>query len=216
MSKYDIGLFFSYGVGIIGFVSEAVVIILALIIPLSEPAITISILLSLALMGLGLGGGYLFYERPEQKLAVKSHLEKEEEKENQKKYGTYYKRKSLPICGDQQFTQTVERVLQELKNNAPNRYQEAIGFLPEAWYFDPIHFDYFGLFNRNGSVAGYIKEPFAGRSDGRFSIDGSDYYYFRRVFLHEVGHCVHIVRDDNHSEEVANNYRDQVLRELGG
>jgi hypothetical protein len=151
---------------------------------------------------------YLFIEIPQTKQLAKESKERFE-------YGPYCKREVFPILGDRQFTQTVERILQELKDHAPRRYREAVGFLPTAFQFDPVNFDYWELYRRNGTVHGYVSKPFAGRSDGDFALSGyEDYYYFRHVFLHEVGHCVRGRQNDDWSEDAAEGYAAMVEREL--
>ncbi|HEU5376683.1 MAG TPA: hypothetical protein VFV38_14705 [Ktedonobacteraceae bacterium] len=128
-------------------------------------------------------------------------------KEMQKEYGPFWDRDYLPISGPPQFRQTVERVLQELREKAPHRYLQAIRYLPKAEYTTDSQHSYF-----------------AGRSDGLFTLDGSgdipghkrnDYDTFRHTFLHEVGHCFYIHSPMNsHSEDWANIYADDVLKEL--
>ncbi len=66
---------------------------------------------------------------------------------------------------------------------------------------------------------------FSGRSDGLFSINGSgelsdgkwlnSYEWFKFVFLHELGHDVHIFLSDDRSEVSADEYAKQVLDEMG-
>ncbi len=52
------------------------------------------------------------------------------------------------------------------------------------------------------------------RADGLFAIDGSDYEYFRWVFLHEIGH--HVCRGLNRwaSEDKANRFARTMARRL--
>lgn len=121
----------------------------------------------------------------------------------------YYKRKSLPIeaHGNQPFLDSIQRVLDELREKAPYRYEEVIHFIPKAEYVP--------------SMTGTL----AGRSDGLFSINGSGelragkwlntYEWYRFVFLHEVGHCVHTFLSNDHSETSADAYAKQVLDEMG-
>ena len=107
------------------------------------------------------------------------------------------------VIGPNAFCSSVEKVLTELKENAPMRYREAVLYLPKAEYVP-------------------YRTGFSGRSDGLFTLDGSGshtwqlntYERFRSVFLHEVGHNVSYKFNDR-SEESANTYRDVVLRELG-
>lgn len=104
------------------------------------------------------------------------------------------RRTTLPISGPPQFEQAVYRVLNELKANAPHRYQEVLEYLPKAEY--------------DASLGGWSY------SDGRFGIDGSNYGSFRWVFLHEVGHNVRGEQWNNWSEEAASTYANQVCTEL--
>jgi len=69
----------------------------------------------------------------------------------------YYKRKSLPIeaHGNQAFLDSTQRVLDELRDKAPYRYEEAIQFLPKAEYMPSMG------------------DTLSGRSDGIFSVNGS-------------------------------------------
>ncbi len=107
-------------------------------------------------------------------------------------------RAGFPILGSDQFQTTVNRVLDELEQRTPNRYREVLEYLPKAEYDPSI-----------------IHIPAHGLSDGRFSLDGSDYGYFRWVFLHEVGHQVEGLNNHNWSQEAANTYANQVIAEIG-
>lgn len=115
-------------------------------------------------------------------------------------------RPQLPVDGPPSFLTAVRRVLRELQERAPHRYEEALRYLPQARY-DPERL------RRESPGA-------AGRSDGLFSIDGSNYDSLRFVFLHEVGHNVrgefHDGRPVRYSnEDEANDYAHMVIRELG-
>jgi hypothetical protein len=122
-------------------------------------------------------------------------------------HGKFAGRSSLPITGPPQFRESVERVLKELREEAPHRYREVLGYLPKAEYAPG--------------------NPFAGRSDGLFTIDGggdipmgnghhraNSYEYFRFVFLHEVGHNIAMQQKNDSSEEAANAYADKVVKEV--
>ena len=63
-------------------------------------------------------------------------------------------------------------------------------------------------------VPSLLNEGAAGRSDGTFAVDGSDYYYFRELFLHDVGHCVEVEFNADYSEDAANAYANMVVAEL--
>lgn len=100
------------------------------------------------------------------------------------------------IAGPPQFIDAVQRLVSEARELAPHRYREALEFFPHAFYTPER------------------RHEFAGRSDGLFSIDGSDYEFFRWVFWHEVGHCVCYHNNHDLSQESANAYADTVVREL--
>lgn len=117
----------------------------------------------------------------------------------------FYLRRELPIAGPPPFRQSVERVLQELRENAPHRYKEVIRCLPKAKYDPSLH------------------PRASGMSDGRFSVDGSGenskqlntYEWFRFVFLHEVGHVVSQKKGLGSGEWAADAYANMVLEEMG-
>jgi len=142
------------------------------------------------------------YEIEQAKKEEREKLERErkgqqvkEEKEKQLEHLLTY---GFPIIGGSRFKEAVRRVLQELKEKAPHRYAEAVTLLPKAEYV---------AFNEQD-------HRFSGRSDGLFTMDGSNYESFRWVFLHEVGHNVAYKANKDYSEEAANNYANQVIAEL--
>ncbi len=131
------------------------------------------------------------------------------------KYERYREKKNMRrragkmlIVGPEEFCISVDRVLTELKHEAPRRYLEALAYLPKAKY-------------RKNLSARRGNESVSGRSDGYFSVDGSGdntkqlntYEWFRFVFLHEVGHNVGY-RINDYSENYANNYAKQVISEI--
>jgi len=115
-------------------------------------------------------------------------------------------RTEFPIEGPDNFQTAVKRVLKELQEHAPQRYQEVLNYFPRAIY-DPEHV-------RAGG-------DWAALSSGQFAMDGSERYEdFRHVFLHESGHNV-LGRqwDDGRlqyiaPERLANLYSDTVVKEL--
>jgi hypothetical protein len=119
----------------------------------------------------------------------------------------YVGRLVLPVEGTPQFEASTRRVLTELLNCTPERYNEVVIYLPQAVY-DPnlVHPE---ADDRN-------PRRLHGRSDGYFGRDGSglSYYFFRYVFLHEVGHNVMWACCNDRSEEAADAYADMVLREM--
>lgn len=99
--------------------------------------------------------------------------------------------------GPRTFVDAVALLLAELRERLPLRHEQALSCLPGAT-FDPER-----LQRENAGAAA--------RADGIFAVDGSDYEFFRWVFLHEVGHGV---RGDAAGERAANQYADQVVEEL--
>ncbi len=113
-------------------------------------------------------------------------------------------RTDLHIVGPPEFMCSTYRLLDELKDKAPNRYQEVIQYLPQAVY------------------ESYLFPSASGTSCGEFSLDGSGndigqvntYERFRFVFLHETGHNVKTNQNHDRSQEEADEYAHQVIREL--
>lgn len=104
--------------------------------------------------------------------------------------------------GNSTFYWSVLKVLEELRDRAPKRYEELLTYLPRFVY------DAQRLRRENGPHA-------AARSDGLYAIDGGqDFEFFRFLVLHEVGHSVAGRRGDR-SEAAADAYANTVLRELG-
>lgn len=117
-------------------------------------------------------------------------------------------RTQLPVSGPPSFVAAVNRVLDELRERAPHRYAEVLTYLTQARHAPELR----------SMTAPY--QLVAGRSDGLFSIDGTDYPSLRFAFLHEVGHNVRGEFVDGRprrlgSEEEANHYAETVIRELG-
>lgn len=110
-------------------------------------------------------------------------------------------RRHLPIHGPLTFRAATRRLLGELRQRAPRRYREVLDYFPQAVYTPEIA----------------KRQGFAGRADGLFGLDGADYPSFRKVFLHEVGHCVGrtSMYDPYTNEREADAYAERVLGELG-
>ena len=104
----------------------------------------------------------------------------------------------LPVVGPFSFTSAVCRLLGELSERAPHRFQEALTHLPIAVYDPSIG---------SGRIDG--------RADGRFSVDGADYDRSRSAFLHVTGHNVAGKVRNDWSEGAADEYARGVLGELG-
>jgi len=116
-------------------------------------------------------------------------------------------RTDLYVLGPPPFMHSVYRVLNELRDKTPARYQEVVEHLPKVVFDSSLES--------------------AGRSDGRFSLDGSghiyrgggwytvnDYDAFRYIFLHEVGHNVCGKQRDDWSEDAADGYAAMVISEM--
>jgi hypothetical protein len=111
-------------------------------------------------------------------------------------------KRRLYIEGPPAFEESVLRILTELLEKTPHRHQEVLEYLPRA-----VH----------GQLeSGREGFRLLGRSDGTFSVDASDIGYedFRWIFLHEVGHNINWHRDQNRTEEAANDYANHVTAEL--
>jgi hypothetical protein len=93
------------------------------------------------------------WRQREEEEKERQERQKIEEKEQIEKYGLFGKRDTLPIEGHPEFVSNIERVIEEAKDRAPHRYEEAIKYFPKAKYEPSSEYD--------------------GRSDGLFSIDGT-------------------------------------------
>jgi hypothetical protein len=107
----------------------------------------------------------------------------------------------MQIEGPPRFTEAVTRLLQALRTNSPQRYQEVLCAFPSVRY-DP---ETLRRDHPDGAVA---------RADGLFGIDGSDFGYFAWIFLHEVGHQIAREQGLGNGEWPANTYADAVILEL--
>ena len=105
--------------------------------------------------------------------------------------------RALAVAGPPVFQEAVGRILEEVSEKAPHRLDEVM-MIGRAFYSD----------------SEYDRKAFVGRSDGMFTLDGSDYYYLRKVFLHEVGHVLMGTRKQDNSEGAANDYCNRVSAEL--
>jgi hypothetical protein len=94
------------------------------------------------------------------------------------------------VTGPKVFIAAFDRLFAELRLKAPEELETVLQSLPQAKY------------RRFISVSG--------RTDGRFSLNGSDYEALRFAVLHQVGHCVY-----GESEELANKYASLVLDKIG-
>ncbi len=104
----------------------------------------------------------------------------------------------FPVVGPPAFRLAVCRLLGELSERAPRRFQEALTHLPMAVH-DPG-----------------IPDPDAdGRADGRFAVDGAVYDRLRLALLHAAGHNVAGKDRDDWSEDAADDYVRAVVAELG-
>jgi hypothetical protein len=104
----------------------------------------------------------------------------------------------LPIVGPPPFSSAVCRLLSELSERAPDRFQDVLTHLPMAVY-DP-------------SIRSVQAD---GRADGRFAVDGRDYDRFRFAFLHEVGHNVAGKVRNDWSKNAADDYAHAAVAALG-
>jgi hypothetical protein len=103
----------------------------------------------------------------------------------------------FPVIGPRPFAFAVCRLLSELSERAPERFQEALAHLPMA-VCDP-------------SIEGVQTD---GRADGRFAVEGGDYDRLRAAFLYEVGHNVAGKLRNDWSEAAAEAYAHAVLAEV--
>lgn len=112
---------------------------------------------------------------------------------------------ALKIIGPPQFVRSVNQVLTQLQCYAPDRYVEAILYLPKV------------------QLVCLCKEhDFAANSSGLFTIDGSGdnslqkntFDWFKSVYFHEVGHNVRGRQEHNWSELAANQYSEMVQAEV--
>lgn len=129
--------------------------------------------------------------------------------------------------GNWEFSLSVLAVLTILHDYNPQRYQEAITYLPRVRY-DP-----------NLKSNRHPGKRVSGRSDGSFSLQGyrkvtkrrymgeeeteeekqaslKDFRRFFWVYLHEVGHNLSGKQYGDWSEVSANRYADLVMEELRG
>ena len=73
------------------------------------------------------------------------------------------------------FVSAVRRFENQLLNSSVDLLSECVVYIPVVRYAPRI-------------LAREHPDGAAARADGLFAIDGSDYEYFRWVFLHEIGH----------------------------
>jgi len=111
----------------------------------------------------------------------------------------------IPTEGPPAFVESIQRAFSVLHERAPHRYEEAKEYLPKARWAPEIRAP---RANGHSVVA---------NSGGNFAItmqeNGEEYFVW--VFAHEVGHNVAGRQRGDHSEEAANAYADQVVREVG-
>jgi hypothetical protein len=108
---------------------------------------------------------------------------------------------AFKAVGPTTFVMAVRKLERELKLVQPKMLRQFISYFPVVTYAP----GFLDREHRDGATA---------RADGLFAIDGSDYDFFRWVFLHELGH--HACRTSRRwgSESDANRFARQWVKKI--
>ena len=105
-------------------------------------------------------------------------------------------RERFPIIGNNAFQALINRILDELKEKAPDYYEQVLEYLPKAEFSTSIL-------------------PSIGRSDGLFALNElTPYNVARFCFLHEAAHGVYILQHGDVSENAANDYAAKCVAKI--
>jgi hypothetical protein len=195
---------FIFTVAAVGIFEVVVIYIILTIIAAPLSAFTLTICIFCVTLSGGVWLRHLYVEKKYKEERKKMIQQYEKYNQEWRKQGEEQTRcedhLSFLVSGPEFFCKVIYQVLNELKEHAPHRYREAIHFLPKAEY-DPTLQAFHGRIR--------------GRSNGKFCFsEGQRYKNVRHVFLHEVGHCVCIARNNDSSEEAAQAYARRVKEEL--
>jgi hypothetical protein len=121
----------------------------------------------------------------------------------------------FPVVGPIAFQRSVERVLDELLQHVPRRYEEVLMYLPKAEYDTSLVYAAAAISSGLFAIDGSGRSIFFYTVEQRKITVKNTYAYFLYVFLHETGHNVEYYRHRDQSEFAATRYANQVLCEMG-